>query len=274
MNVNLFSPYFNRIVEAARNGNLVIMPDQDVATVMVPTGINVGFQPENFLQRQYEALMNEGNIIVGNTGRPYEFFRTAYPEIHERLWLCCEMGALIMSPDAQIIKQVELPHRERAIDIIARDLPYFPGAFIEGEKKCGITIAVSGVENREECLAHFCNLAFQIASQNDGIHVRSGAHPQNSYVELSPDAVSKGIAAKLILNLPEFRDRLVVCIGDSEPDRDMMLAVNELGGISIGIGENCPEAAHFTLKDHTEAQDFIHLIAERQNYTPGKRSFG
>lgn len=252
---------FNTIAQAAIDGRLLWMPDQDGATLLKPVGVHDGFEPETQLEEDYSILIRAGNTIVPNTGRPEIFFRAAYPNIYQNFWIVSEMGARITSPGGTIVAENSVPNRDNLIQFLTNELEKFPGAFIEDGKNCAITLALTNATDRMGAYNHLLRLTQDIA-RHDGIHIKAGDLPYNTHIELVPHGVDKGSGTEFFVNHDAFKDHLFVCIGDSAPDEDMMAVVNDINGISIGIGDKSPNNVHMRLKDHVEAQDFIHQIAQ------------
>lgn len=72
-----------------------------------------------------------------------------------------------------------------------------------------------------------------IASRDESLSVICG----KAVVEIKPKAVSKGTAVRRIVELPAFRGRTPVFVGDDVTDEDGFAAVVEHGGVSIKVGE-------------------------------------
>jgi trehalose-6-phosphatase len=263
-----YSEYFNRITSAARHGKLLWMPDQDGATVMKPVGVHSGFEPETGLEDDYRILIKSGNTVVPNTGRPEIFFRAAYPNIHDQFWIVSEMGARITSPGGKIEFEKTLPNRDQLIDVLKRELEKFPGGFIEDGKVCAITLALTDADDRSGAYNHLLRLVGEMARGSTDMHIKSGFLPYNTHIELVPSNVDKGSATEFFVNSEAFRDHLIVCIGDSDPDADMMAVANDVGGISIGVGPRAPGNTHIQFQDHEQVQLFIHQIAEHVSFQP------
>ncbi|OFW87024.1 MAG: hypothetical protein A3B66_01940 [Alphaproteobacteria bacterium RIFCSPHIGHO2_02_FULL_46_13] len=261
---------FNTIAQAAIEGRLLWMPDQDGATLLKPVGVHSGFEPETQLENDYQILIKAGNTIAPNTGRPEVFFEAAYPNIHKEFWIVSEMGARITSPGGAIVTENPVPNRDGLIQLLTKELEQFPGAFIEDGKNCAITLALTDAQDRMGAYNHLLRLTQEIA-RNDGIHIKSGDLPYNTHIELVPKGVDKGSGTEFFVSHEAFKDHLFVCIGDSRPDEDMMAVVNDVGGISIGVGIQSPENVHMRLKDHNDAQEFVHQVALKvaQHYRYG-----
>jgi trehalose-phosphatase len=256
-----YQGYFNRIVAAAKQGKLLWMPDQDGATVMKPVGVHSGFEPETDLERDYRILLNAGNAVVPNTGRPEIFFRAAYPNIHKDFWIVSEMGARITGPGGKIEFEKNLPNRTHLIEVLESELKNYPGGFIEDGKVCAITIALTGATERDKAYNHLLRLVSDMARGSSDMHIKSGFLPYNTHIELVPSNVDKGSATEFFVNHDAFKDHLIVCVGDSDPDADMMAVANDVGGISIGVGSRAPDNVHFSFQNPDQVQLFVRQLA-------------
>jgi len=61
--------------------------------------------------------------------------------------------------------------------------------------------------------------------------------------EIRPAACTKGTSIRAFMERPPFADRLPIYIGDDLTDEDGFAVVNEIGGISIRVGEAAPGSA-------------------------------
>lgn len=256
-----YTDYFNTIAKAAHQGRLLWMPDQDGATLLKPVGVHSGFDPETQLENDYRILIQAGNTIAPNTGRPEIFFKNAYPNLYNDFWIVSEMGARITSPGGEVVAEYPVPNRENLISRLALELESFPGSFIEDGKNCAITLALTNAEDRMGAYDHLLRITQDIA-RKDGIHIKSGDMPYNTHIELVPRNVDKGSGTEFFADHESFKNHLFVCVGDSAPDEDMMAVVNDIGGISIGVGDKSPNNAHLRFNDHIEVQAFIRQISE------------
>ena len=67
--------------------------------------------------------------------------------------------------------------------------------------------------------------------------------------EIAPAAHNKGAAIRRIMDEPPFSGRTPIFIGDDVTDEDGFAAVNELGGMTVRVGDLADSKARFTLRD-------------------------
>jgi trehalose 6-phosphate phosphatase len=90
-----------------------------------------------------------------------------------------------------------------------------------------------------------------IARAIDEIAARHGLRALHGKMvsELMPLGATKGVALATLMQAPPFSGRVPVVIGDDVTDEDAFAAVNELGGVSIVVGEREGTEAQYTLPD-------------------------
>jgi trehalose 6-phosphate phosphatase len=81
-------------------------------------------------------------------------------------------------------------------------------------------------------------------------------------VELRARAATKGTALRQFLAAPPFAGRRPVYIGDDVTDEDAFAVVNELGGISVQVGDRQPTGARFRLPDVGTVHAWLTGVAE------------
>lgn len=75
----------------------------------------------------------------------------------------------------------------------------------------------------------------------------------NAGVELMPLEAAKGAAIRRFMEIPDFRGRRAVFLGDDTSDENGFAAINEAGGVSIRIKPNGATEASYTLANVNEA---------------------
>jgi trehalose 6-phosphate phosphatase len=81
-------------------------------------------------------------------------------------------------------------------------------------------------------------------------------------VEARAHGVTKGEAVRKYMEEPPFADRVPVFIGDDVTDEDGFVAVQELGGIGIKVGEG-QTAARLRMRDTAEVANVLDAIVEK-----------
>lgn len=77
-------------------------------------------------------------------------------------------------------------------------------------------------------------------------------------VEITPAAANKGSAIRTFMEMPPFAGRRPVFVGDDLTDEDGFVAVNELHGISVRIGDSADSAARWRFANTTELREWLH----------------
>lgn len=76
-------------------------------------------------------------------------------------------------------------------------------------------------------------------------------------VELLPLAADKGSAIRTFMSMPPFRGRRPVFIGDDITDEHGFAAVNDMGGLSIRIGDSDETTAKWRLANVSETRTWL-----------------
>lgn len=82
-------------------------------------------------------------------------------------------------------------------------------------------------------------------------------------LEIAPRDHHKGEAIREMLQHPPFRDRRPVFIGDDVTDEDGFRIVNDMGGLSVRVGQAVRTAARFALDDVKDVRAWLYAIARQ-----------
>lgn len=82
-------------------------------------------------------------------------------------------------------------------------------------------------------------------------------------LEIAPRNHHKGEAIREMLQHSPFRGRRPVFVGDDVTDEDGFGIVNDLGGLSIRIGQGNETAARYTLDSVVDVHDWLRAVAGR-----------
>jgi trehalose 6-phosphate phosphatase len=77
-------------------------------------------------------------------------------------------------------------------------------------------------------------------------------------VEIAPAAANKGSAIRSFMEMPPFAGRRPVFVGDDVTDEDGFAVVNDLGGLSVRIGNSPETAARWHFAKISELRDWLH----------------
>ncbi|MGE5469691.1 MAG: trehalose-phosphatase [Bacteroidota bacterium] len=130
------------------------------------------------------------------------------------------------------------PHAKQAIRAKLVDmLEQQPGLLLEDK---GLTLALHYRQAPElgEQLRHLLELL--VAEADAGLTVQAG----KCVVEVRPAGIDKGTAVREYLAEPPFQGRRPVFVGDDRSDEHAFVAVNELGGVSVGVGSGSLSARY------------------------------
>lgn len=136
------------------------------------------------------------------------------------------------------------PHPPAGIDDIRRRLAaaeHWTGVLLEDK---GLTLAVhyrQAPDREEECR----RLAAEVAADHPDFAVIHG----KMVVEVKPKGWDKGAAVRAFMAEPPFAGRVPVFVGDDVTDEFGFVAANDLGGLSVLVGDLRDTRARFHLPD-------------------------
>lgn len=144
--------------------------------------------------------------------------------------------ALVGSHGAELLQPA--PHDPR-IARLARQctqaLQPWPGALLE-QKPCGLALHWRQAPEAEAAIR---TLGTQLVRALPSHHLKEG----KMVLELAPLAASKGSALRALMDLPPWRGRKPVFIGDDYTDISAMQAARALGGWAVAVGPRVAEHA-------------------------------
>ncbi len=117
-----------------------------------------------------------------------------------------------------------------------------PGVLLEDK---GAAIALhyrNAPEFRDQCRDIMRKVGIDAGPE---FHLQEG----KMVLELKPSGHDKGTAVRLFMDEVPFAGRTPVFIGDDITDEDGFAAVNELGGLSIRVGQDGPTSARWRIED-------------------------
>lgn len=217
---------------------------------LAPTPEAVRVPPDlvDDLQRVHEGL--DGALALVS-GRRVEMLDTFFAPLKLP---AIGLHGLQRRHDGEI--ELDPPHELASVAAAARQLAAkFPGSLVEDK---GITIALHwrGAPAAEEPLHEFASSAL---IDLPGYRLQPG----HDVIELRPDGHDKGDAITALLDLPPFRGRKPVFIGDDLTDEHGFDAVNARRGITVLVGPRSPSSASHGLHDPAAVRAWLHEAASQ-----------
>lgn len=154
--------------------------------------------------------------------------------------------------DGRVISAVSQPLAEAAVARLEALAAGHDGLLLE-HKEGGVSLHY----RRAPALEAQCRLAVEeiLAGLGDSFRLIAG----KMVFEIAPASHDKGAAIEAFLEEPPFAGRVPVFVGDDVTDEDGFRAVNNLGGVSIRVGDI----------DNSEAQYCLASIADVRPWLQG-----
>lgn len=151
------------------------------------------------------------------------------------------------APDAAV-ETASFPPLPKAVFLaMDRLAARYPGTFIE---KKGCCVVLHHDLNATALGDAEAEIGALLAREAPGWAVLKG----RKVLELTPTKINKGIGCERLLQMPAFRNRLPVYLGDDTTDLDGFAAVERAGGITVGVGPRVGRAAAIRLAGPREAR--------------------
>jgi trehalose 6-phosphate phosphatase len=202
----------------------------------------------DLLQALQQALDGALAII---TGRTVESIGTLLSPL--QLALAGEHGAALCSHDGPISAD-PTPDLGEIAQLLQDFVRSRPGLLLEC-KGHGLALHYRGAPHLEaDCLA----LASQLIRARPDLVLLHG----KAVVELKSARVDKGRALQTLMNMPPFRGRIPVFIGDDTTDEAAIVQAQALGGYGIKVGSG-PSAAQYRLADPAQVLDYLDRVCRQ-----------
>lgn len=161
-------------------------------------------------------------------------------------------GAELRMHDGRTTSVDDAPLPEKALRPIERLVARHEELLLE-HKRGGVSLHY----RRAPTLETACrNLAHRVVDElGDAYRLIAG----KMVFEIAPQAHNKGVAINEFLATPPFAGRRPVFVGDDVTDEDGFRVVNELGGVSIRVGDIADSEARFAL---ATAEDVVSWLQD------------
>ena len=104
----------------------------------------------------------------------------------------------------------------------------WPGVLVEHKR---LSLALH-YRNAPEARSEVYRVAAALLAEHPALHAVEG----KCVLELKPSGFDKGVAVRRLLELPGFRDRVPIFVGDDVTDEDGFRAARDVGGIGVLVG--------------------------------------
>lgn len=163
-------------------------------------------------------------------------------------------GLELRAPDGTLHRQDALAHLiDAASAELTRQTRGRTGIIVENKGLC-LTVHYRRVPEEREQVRQWA-LAV-IARLGDGLQLHEASHA----FEIKPAGADKGNAILALMHYPPFKSRRPVFIGDDRSDEDGFVVVNDMGGISIKVGEGATRA-RWRADNPQAVRKWLHLAA-------------
>ncbi|WP_377297607.1 trehalose-phosphatase [Rhizobium sp. SGZ-381] len=140
---------------------------------------------------------------------------------------------------------------KRSLERVTAD---WPGVLIE-DKGAAVAAHYRQAPDRQEALLSVMTSALEEAGPDYALQ------RGKMVIEIRPARASKGAALRAFLSEPAFAGRKPIAIGDDLTDEAMFKVANELGGLSIRIGEGGETAARLSLPSAEALRQILKRLA-------------
>jgi trehalose 6-phosphate phosphatase len=158
------------------------------------------------------------------------------------------MGEWLAS-DESLVKELQA-----ARPLLSEAIARLPGVWLE-DKRCAIALHYrAALERGHEVL----KLAEMVVA---GLGPQFAVLVGKCVVEIRPRHVTKGAGIRRLMGHAPFRGRSPIFAGDDVSDEDAFEVVNQLGGITVRVGDLAPTAATYRLNDPDQLRRWLLEIA-------------
>ena len=158
-------------------------------------------------------------------------------------------GSEAVVQDAALVAQLQ-----DALPLLNAGVARLPGVRLEN-KGCAIALHYRAVPERGREVLKLAQLV--VASLGPAFAVLFG----KCVVEVRPRHLTKGAGIRRLMERAPFLGRSPIFAGDDVTDEDAFEVVNQLGGISVRVGDAAPSAATYRLRDPQQLRDWLCEIA-------------
>ena len=173
-------------------------------------------------------------------------------------------GAELRMHDGQTVSADDIPLPQSALDALGRFVARHEGLLLE-HKRGGVSLHYRRAPELETACR---DLVHQVlGTLGDAYRLIAG----KMVYEIAPRSHSKGEAINTLLKSRPFTGRRPVFIGDDVTDEDGFRVVNQLGGVSIRVGDIADSEARYTLATIEDVRSWLQdaILEHRTHHHQG-----
>jgi trehalose 6-phosphate phosphatase len=163
-------------------------------------------------------------------------------------------GEIRLAGDSIVVDQALAAELQSALPLINDAIAQVRGAWVE-DKGCAVALHYRSVPERGREVLRVAEMI--VAGLGPAFAVLVG----KCVVEIRPRHLTKGAGIRRLMEQPPFRGRSPIFAGDDVTDEDAFEVVNQLGGISVRVGETAASAATYRLADPDALRLWLREIA-------------
>jgi len=162
-------------------------------------------------------------------------------------------GEIRIAGDSVVVDEALAGELQSALPLLHDAIAHIRGVWLEN-KGCAIALHYRSVPERGREVLKVAELI--VASLGPAFAVLVG----KCVVEIRPRHLTKGAGIRRLMEQAPFRGRSPIFAGDDVTDEDAFEVVNQLGGISVRVGESAASAATYRLADPDALRSWLREI--------------
>jgi trehalose 6-phosphate phosphatase len=163
-------------------------------------------------------------------------------------------GEIRLAGDSVVVDQALAAELQSALPLINEAIAQIRGAWVEN-KGCAVALHYRSAPERGREVLKVAEMI--VAGLGPAFAVLVG----KCVVEIRPRHLTKGAGIRRLMEQAPFRGRSPIFAGDDVTDEDAFEVVNQLGGISVRVGEAAASAATYRLADPDALRLWLREIA-------------
>ena len=211
------------------------------------------------------SFVSQGGLFAPVTGRDMGYVdQHIFPE--KDLPISSGHGIFMREGFQAKVMLIVPPVDEDNLDALLSTMPLEEGMEIEKKTFARSIHYINSTdqaqaEHKAKLLADFVQSSYNSSRPvEEYLKIETG----HKVFELGPAAANKGRAVEIFMGRPDFKGRFAMMFGDQPADASAMEVVNARGGLSVGVGPEAPDIAHFRVESPDHLCEVMRFIATPQ----------